>query len=251
MKRDTIMSAIHDTFALLSAESNEIVHTAQLRRDELEARTDLTLAEKKELLYMRAIEAHENAPECCPGVSLYSPILKARDLELCRQIQKMKEVERLALEEENRPVCEVPFPPSNLGLEMYPKSFSSKRWKSEQFGRACAHPGSFFEVHTCRGYRAPYTYQTYALLRVDAPYRWIDFSLYYTQGESTLEMVREYLQQNGIDVNIQDIVEETESPISFLRILPTAVGASPEWGVCCDTIVTKGPASQKTITLDE
>jgi len=239
------------SMASWKAADEEKKRVAQLRRDELEASTTLTFDEKKELLAMRAIETHECAIQYFPfsEASLYSPILMERDRVSRQQIyDEMKEKERIDAEKENREVHDTWFPPSSLGLVLRSKTFNSRRWEIEQRGRACANPGAFFELHTQKIYNNP-EYQTYALLRVNTPQRWINFDLSYTETESPLDLVREYLQQNNINVGVQEMVEQTESPISFLRVLPTAVGEPIEWTVGNDVPATYGPASLKVVTL--
>jgi hypothetical protein len=98
-------------------------------------------------------------------------------------------------------------------------SINNRRWAEEQRGRAAAQIGTVFEVKTCPAGIHGDEWVTYALMRVDTPDRWINFSLHYKTGESCMALIHNYLTENNIQtpLNPQGVLAP-EYPIAWLSL---------------------------------
>ena len=179
--------------AQLNAESERNMRRAQLYRDALEAKQNPTTEEQNEIRYMRERDMHNNnAYQYSPIVeTLYSPLLTSS-------------------------------PPQSISI----RTITSSRWTDEQLGHVMANNGDVFEVLTQKTYFTD-DYHTYALLRVNTPHRWINFSLYYTLGESPMDMIRTYIQQHNIDVVLpNEFVKKPKMSTYFFTLQPTLRAAT-------------------------
>ena len=187
-------------FEIEQAEEKRLL---QLRRDALETKESRSDEEEAELFLMRENEAHHMAYEngyFPQDVSLYS-------------------------ESYNR-------------LSLCGSTINSRRWRVEQEYRAAAKMGSVHIIKTgsCRNG----SWVSYVLMRVPTPERWINFSLHYTDNHNLFQMIRDYIEQNNIPIELQ-YVETPDVPIAWVQLQPVVGEGEATWAVGGKTTLTCAP----------
>jgi hypothetical protein len=99
-------------------------------------------------------------------------------------------------------------------------SINYRRWTEEQLGRTMAQIGTVFEIKTSHaGLVGEDEWVSYALLRVDAPERWICFALHYRSNENCMLLIQNYLAENNMQVALNpQAVMAPNAPIAFLAL---------------------------------